>query len=85
MLVSVSADALHVSRLMLDTPAHEGDKRDRAKVQGGPGSDCDGRTVTEAATDWAVSRKTLHAWLARYEIAGLDGLSRPQVEIKDRR
>jgi transposase InsO family protein len=35
----------------------------------------DGRTVTEVARDWGVSRKTLHAWLARYESAGLDGLN----------
>src|SRR5690242_11404689 len=42
----------------------------------------DGRTVTEVARDWGVSRQTLHAWLARYEEAGLEGLSnrsfRPQ-------
>ena len=35
----------------------------------------DGRTVTEVARDWGVSRKTLHAWLARYELAGLEGLN----------
>ena len=35
----------------------------------------DGRTVTEVARDWGVSRKTLHAWLARYEGAGLEGLN----------
>ena len=34
----------------------------------------DGRTVTEVARDWGVSRKTLHAWLARYEAEGLEGL-----------
>ena len=27
----------------------------------------DGRTVTEVARAWEVSRQTLHAWLARYE------------------
>ena len=35
----------------------------------------DGRTVTEVARDWDFSRKTLHAWLARYEVAGLEGLN----------
>src|SRR5437016_14198023 len=35
----------------------------------------DGRTVTEVARDWGVSRQTLHAWLVRYEEAGLEGLS----------
>src|SRR2546421_9353498 len=34
----------------------------------------EGRTVTEVARDWEVSRQTLHTWLARYEQAGLEGL-----------
>jgi transposase len=34
----------------------------------------DGRTVTEVARDWGVSRQTVHAWLARYESEGLEGL-----------
>ncbi len=34
----------------------------------------DGRTVTEVAGAWKVSRQTLHAWLARYEAQGLEGL-----------
>jgi transposase InsO family protein len=34
----------------------------------------DGRSVTEVAGAWKVSRQTLHAWLARYEAAGLEGL-----------
>src|SRR5467141_1020105 len=35
----------------------------------------DGRTVTEVASDWGVSRQTIHAWLARYEEEGLEGLN----------
>ena len=35
----------------------------------------DGRTVTEVAAQWKVSRQTLHAWLARYEGEGLEGLA----------
>src|SRR6266567_6660442 len=27
----------------------------------------DGRTISEVATDWGVSRRTMHGWLARYE------------------
>ena len=27
----------------------------------------EGRTVSEVARDWGVSRQTMHAWLARYE------------------
>jgi transposase InsO family protein len=34
----------------------------------------DGRTVTQVARDWGVSRQTMHAWLARYEADGLEGL-----------
>src|SRR5258708_908897 len=34
----------------------------------------EGRTVTEVAAQWRVSRQTLHAWLARYEQEGLAGL-----------
>ena len=35
----------------------------------------DGRTVKEVAHDWEVCRQTLHRWLARYEAAGLEGLT----------
>jgi len=35
----------------------------------------EGRTVTEVARDWGVSRQTMHAWLAKYEDEGLEGLS----------
>lgn len=35
----------------------------------------DRRTVTEVASSWQMSRQTLHAWLARYEAAGLEGLA----------
>src|SRR5215831_3396917 len=35
----------------------------------------DGRTVTEVARDWGVSRQTVHSWLARYEEEGLEGLT----------
>jgi transposase InsO family protein len=35
----------------------------------------EGRTVTEVAAQWQVSRQTLHTWLARYELEGLEGLT----------
>src|SRR2546426_9528555 len=35
----------------------------------------DGRTVTEVASDWGVSRQTMHDWLARYGAEGLEGLN----------
>ena len=34
----------------------------------------EGRTVTEVAAQWRVSRQTLHGWLVRYEQEGLAGL-----------
>jgi transposase InsO family protein len=34
----------------------------------------DGRTVGDVASQWDVSRRTLHRWLARYEGGGLEGL-----------
>ena len=37
MLVTISAGALQLGRLIFDTPSHEGVERDVAKVRGGPG------------------------------------------------
>ena len=34
----------------------------------------EGRTVSEVAGDWSVSRRTMHRWLARYDGEGLEGL-----------
>jgi transposase InsO family protein len=33
-----------------------------------------GETVKDVAARWGVSRQTMHAWLAKYEAAGLEGL-----------
>ncbi len=35
----------------------------------------DGRDVKEVAAQWGVSRQTMHAWLAKYEFGGLEGLA----------
>ena len=35
----------------------------------------DGRTVTEVAAEWRVSRQTVHTWLGRYEAGGLEELA----------
>jgi transposase InsO family protein len=34
----------------------------------------DGRTVSEVASQWEVSPRSMHRWLARYEGEGLEGL-----------
>jgi len=35
----------------------------------------EGRTIAEVAAQWRVDRRTVHRWLARYEVEGLEGLS----------
>lgn len=35
----------------------------------------EGHPVCSVAQQWGVSRQTLHAWLGRYEVAGLEGLA----------
>ena len=35
----------------------------------------DGHDVTAVAEQWGVTRQTPHAWLARYEAGGLEGLA----------
>lgn len=35
----------------------------------------EGRTVSDVATQWRVSRQTLHGWLKRYEQGGLEALA----------
>jgi len=34
----------------------------------------DGETVTDVAARFGVARETVHAWLAKYEAGGLEGL-----------
>jgi transposase InsO family protein len=34
----------------------------------------DGRSITEVAASWGISRQTLHTWLERWEAGGLEGL-----------
>jgi transposase len=34
----------------------------------------EGKTVTEVAAEWRVSRQTVHTWLTRYEAGGLEAL-----------
>jgi transposase-like protein len=43
----------------------------------------DGKTVTEVAAEWRVSRQTVHTWLARYEAGGLEALGRPFTSAGD--
>ena len=72
---SVSADSLQRFRLILDalsmTELSVAEQRYQAvmTVIG------DGLAITQAAEKVGVSRQTMHAWLARYEAEGLEGLN----------
>jgi len=35
----------------------------------------DGETVKDVAARFGVARKTVHVWLARYDVEGLEGLA----------
>jgi transposase-like protein len=42
----------------------------------------DGFTVTEVARKFGVTRQTIHAWMARYEAHGIEGLDEPSRRPK---
>src|SRR5437016_4422198 len=75
MVVTTSGDALHLLRLILDTPGMREMSVAEQRYKAVLAVIADGRSVTEVARDWGVSRQTLHGWLARYEQEGLEGLS----------
>ena len=70
----VSADALHLRRLILDTPWMRELSVVEQRYQAVLAVISDGLSITQVASKVGVSRQTLHAWLARYEAEGLDGL-----------
>jgi transposase InsO family protein len=71
---SVSADALHLLRLILDTPLMRELSVAEQRCQAVLAVISDGLSISQAAQKVGVSRQTLHSWLARYEEAGLEGL-----------
>jgi transposase-like protein len=75
MVYTCSADALHGVRLMLDTPQMREMSVSEQRYQAILAVIVDGRTVSGVAQQWKVSRQTLHTWLARYEMEGLEGLA----------
>jgi transposase InsO family protein len=72
---SVSADALHLLRLIFDTPLMRELSVAEQRYQAVLAVISDGLSVSQAAQKVGVSRQTLHAWLARYEAEGLEGLA----------
>jgi transposase InsO family protein len=71
---SVSADALHLLRLILDTPLMRELSVAEQRYQAVLAVISDGLSISQVASKVGVSRQTLHAWLARYEAEGLEGL-----------
>jgi transposase InsO family protein len=70
----VSADGLHLLRLILDTPLMRELSVAEQRYQAVLAVISDGLSVSQVAQKVGVSRQTLHAWLARYEAQGLEGL-----------
>ena len=71
---SVSADALQLLRLILDTPLMRELSVAEQRYQAVLAVISDGLSVSQVAEKVGVSRQTLHSWLARYEAEGLEGL-----------
>jgi transposase len=71
---SVSADGLHLLRLILDTPLMRELSVAEQRYQAVLAVISDGLSVSQVASKFGVSRQTVHSWLARYEEAGLEGL-----------
>ena len=63
----VSADGLHLLRLILDTPLMRELSVAEQRYQAVMAVIGDGLSVSQVAEKVGVSRQTLHAWLARYE------------------
>src|ERR1044071_7956949 len=71
---SVSADARQLLRLILDTPLMRELSVAEQRYQAVLAVISDGLSISQVASKVGVSRQTLHAWLARYEAEGLEGL-----------
>jgi DNA-binding transcriptional ArsR family regulator len=71
---SVSADSLHLLRLILDARFIRELSVAEQRYQAVMAVIADGLSVSQVAEKVGVSRQTLHAWLARYEAEGLEGL-----------
>ena len=74
LLGTASVEALHRLRYLLDTPSMREMSVSEQRYQAILAVIADGRTVSEVAKQWKVSRQTVHTWLARYELDGLEGL-----------
>lgn len=70
-----SGDGLRLLRLIGDTPGMRELSVSEQRYQAVLAVISEGATVTEVAARFGVSRKTVHVWLARYEVGGLEGLA----------
>lgn len=71
----VSADALQLFRLILDTPWMRELSVVEQRYLAVLAVISDGLSISQVASKVGVSRQTLHACLARYEAQGLEGLA----------
>ena len=62
---SVSADALHLLRLILDTPKMRELSVAEQRYQAVLAVISDGLSICQVASKVGVSRQTLHSWLVR--------------------
>ena len=69
-----SVDALHLLRLILDTPLMRELSVAEQRYQVVLAVISDGLSISQVAEKVGVSRQTLRSWLARYEAHGLEGL-----------
>lgn len=74
MLDSVSADGLHLLRLILDTLLMRELSVAEQRHQAVLAVISDGLSICEVAEKIGVSRQALHTWLARCEVERLEGL-----------
>jgi transposase InsO family protein len=74
MVDSVSADSLQRFRLILDAQFMKELSVAEQRYQAVLAVISDGLGVSQVASKVGVSRQTVHAWLARYEAEGLEGL-----------
>ena len=71
---SVSVDPLQRFRLILDTPWMRELSAAEQRYQAVTAVIGDGLSISQVDEKVGVSRQTLHAWLARQEAEGLEGL-----------
>jgi predicted nuclease of restriction endonuclease-like RecB superfamily len=77
---SVSAEALQLLRLILDTPLMRELSVAEQRYQAVLAVISDGLSILQVAQKVGVSRQTLHSWLARYETWRIEAQSPTRLQ-----